>query len=80
MRLPRPVSKARILIVEDDAALAEVLDYNLSQAGHPTQVVRDGQQALREIRLLPPARGVPPATGRSGDAERPCVDADGPLG
>ena len=54
MRLPRPVGKARILIVEDDAALAEVLDYNLSQDGHQTQVVRDGQQALREIRLLPP--------------------------
>ena len=51
MRLPRPVSKARILIVEDDAALAEVLDYNLSQAGHQTQVVRDGQPIEFTLKL-----------------------------
>ncbi len=41
----------KILIVEDDASLAEVLDYNLSQEGYETQVVCDGQQGLREIRL-----------------------------
>ena len=42
--------KAHILVVEDDDALAEVLDYNLSQAGYDTAVARDGQQALRKIR------------------------------
>jgi two-component system phosphate regulon response regulator PhoB len=46
----RRAAKARILIVEDDASLAEVLDYNLSQEGYETQVARDGQQGLREIR------------------------------
>lgn len=50
----RTVGKARILIVEDDASLAEVLDYNLSQEGFETQIARDGQQGLREIRLRPP--------------------------
>jgi two-component system phosphate regulon response regulator PhoB len=48
------VGKARILIVEDDASLGEVLEYNLSQEGYQTQVARDGQQGLREIRLRPP--------------------------
>jgi len=45
------MAKANILIVEDDASLAEVLDYNLSQEGYVTKVMRDGQQGLREIRL-----------------------------
>lgn len=45
------MAKAKILIVEDDASLAEVLDYNLKQEGYQTQLARDGQQGLREIRL-----------------------------
>ncbi|MCA9230660.1 MAG: response regulator [Planctomycetales bacterium] len=48
------MSKVNILIVEDDASLAEVLDYNLSQEGYETQVARDGQQGLREVRLRCP--------------------------
>ena len=48
------MSKSRIQIVEDDTSLAEVLDYNLSQEGYETQVSRDGQQGLREIRLRLP--------------------------
>ncbi|BBO33973.1 phosphate regulon transcriptional regulatory protein PhoB [Lacipirellula parvula] len=50
----RSMAKARILIVEDDASLAEVLEYNLSQEGYDVQVARDGQQGLREIRLRCP--------------------------
>ncbi|MEM8947142.1 MAG: response regulator [Planctomycetota bacterium] len=46
--------KANILIVEDDASLAEVLDYNLSQEGYATAVARDGHQGLREMRLRCP--------------------------
>ena len=49
-----PMAKARILIIEDDASLAEVLQYNLSHEGYATQVARDGQQGLREIRLRCP--------------------------
>ena len=48
------MSKSRIHIVEDDSSLAEVLDYNLRQEGYETQVSRDGQQGLREIRLRLP--------------------------
>lgn len=48
------MAKANILIVEDDASLAEVLDYNLSQEGYATSVARDGQQGLREMRLRCP--------------------------
>jgi two-component system phosphate regulon response regulator PhoB len=54
LRTLKPVAKARILIVEDDASLAEVLDYNLSHEGYDTHIARDGQQGLREIRLRPP--------------------------
>lgn len=50
----RSMAKARILIVEDDASLAEVLEYNLSQEGYDVQVARDGQLGLREIRLRCP--------------------------
>ncbi|MAT72565.1 MAG: DNA-binding response regulator [Planctomycetaceae bacterium] len=46
--------KARILIIEDDASLSEVLDYNLRQEGYETQVARDGQTGLREVRIRPP--------------------------
>ena len=48
------MAKARILIVEDDSSLAEVLDYNLRQEGYETYVARDGQQGLREMRLRCP--------------------------
>jgi two-component system phosphate regulon response regulator PhoB len=48
------VAKGRILIVEDDPSLAEVLEYNLSQEGYDARLARDGQQGLREIRLRCP--------------------------
>jgi DNA-binding response OmpR family regulator len=48
------MAKSRIHIVEDDTSLAEVLDYNLRQEGYETQVSRDGQQGLREIRQQQP--------------------------
>ncbi len=46
--------QVNILIVEDDASLAEVLDYNLSQEGYKTHIARDGHQGLRETRLRCP--------------------------
>lgn len=48
------MAKARVLIVEDDSSLGEVLEYNLKQEGYETQLARDGQQGLREIRLRVP--------------------------
>lgn len=44
------MAKASILIIEDDASLGEVLEYNLRQEGFVTQLARDGQQGLREAR------------------------------
>lgn len=49
-----PMSKAQILIVEDDRSLAEVLDYNLRQDGYQTVVANDGQDGLRQAKLRTP--------------------------
>lgn len=46
--------KARILIIEDDRALAEVLTYNLKQAGHEVLVAHDGQNGLTQAQLKLP--------------------------
>jgi two-component system phosphate regulon response regulator PhoB len=46
--------KPRILIVEDDRSLAEVLDYNLRQDGYQTTVALDGQAGLHQAKLKPP--------------------------
>src|ERR1044071_4754056 len=48
------MTKAQILIVEDDRSLAEVLEYNLRQDGYQTVVANDGQDGLRQARLKPP--------------------------
>lgn len=48
--MPRP----RILIVEDDRALAGVLEYNLKQNGYDPVVARDGQDGLNQARHSPP--------------------------
>jgi two-component system phosphate regulon response regulator PhoB len=38
---------SKILIVEDDPALGEVLEYNFTQAGFDVQLARNGRDALR---------------------------------
>jgi two-component system phosphate regulon response regulator PhoB len=48
------MTKAQILIVEDDRSLAEVLEYNLRQNGYQTTVANDGQDGLRRARLNVP--------------------------
>lgn len=44
----------RILIVEDEADLADLLAYNLRRAGHETEVARDGRSGLAKVRELQP--------------------------
>ncbi|MFW6052190.1 MAG: response regulator [Myxococcota bacterium] len=44
----------RILVVEDERDLAELVAFNLRQAGHQATVVHDGQAALAELRRSPP--------------------------
>jgi two-component system phosphate regulon response regulator PhoB len=41
---------ARILVIEDEADLREILQYNLSQAGHTVQVAASGADGLRLAR------------------------------
>lgn len=48
------MAKGQVLIVEDDAALAEVLEYNLRREGYETRLARDGQEGLRQARLWAP--------------------------
>jgi len=39
----------KVLVVEDDHALAEVLEYNLKQAEYNVLVARDGRQGLKQV-------------------------------
>jgi two-component system phosphate regulon response regulator PhoB len=48
------MTKPRILIVEDDRSLADVLEYNLRQDGFHTTVATDGQDGLYQAKLKPP--------------------------
>jgi len=48
------MSKARILIVEDDVSLAEIVAYNIGQAGYEVMLARDGQDGLRQAQVKAP--------------------------
>jgi two-component system phosphate regulon response regulator PhoB len=45
---------ARVLVIEDEADLREVLDYNLNQEGHRVHLVSTGAEGLRVARELHP--------------------------
>ena len=44
----------RVLVVEDDPDLAEVMLMSLEQAGYPARVAHDGSAALREVERTMP--------------------------
>ncbi len=44
----------RIVVVEDEPAIAEILEYNLEQAGFEVEVIREGDLALVAIRRRVP--------------------------
>jgi DNA-binding response OmpR family regulator len=44
----------RVLVVEDDHELSEVIQYNLTRAGYEVSVIPDGSQALQELPAAPP--------------------------
>src|SRR5438132_13424187 len=48
------MSKPRILIIEDERALTEVLTYNLQREGYETLVAHDGQERLRKAQTVLP--------------------------
>jgi two-component system OmpR family response regulator len=49
------MAAGKILIVEDDQTLLEVLNYNLTKEGYPTITASDGEQALALARSERPA-------------------------
>jgi two-component system phosphate regulon response regulator PhoB len=48
------MSKKRILVVEDEADLAELLALRLTREGYEAEIARDGLAALSQIRAAPP--------------------------
>lgn len=46
--------RLRILIIEDERGLTEVLEYNLKREGYETVVAHDGQEGLRKAQTLLP--------------------------
>ncbi|MBL9124328.1 MAG: response regulator [Planctomycetaceae bacterium] len=48
------MAPARVLIIEDDRSLAEVLAYNLKQAGYEVLLARDGPEGLQQAEVKVP--------------------------
>jgi two-component system, OmpR family, alkaline phosphatase synthesis response regulator PhoP len=49
------MQKERILVVEDDDDIAELVKYNLEKEGYRTTVVSNGELALKKVRTDPPS-------------------------
>src|SRR5437762_11478973 len=48
------MTQPRILIIEDERALTDVLTYNLQREGYETIIAHDGQEGLRKAQTLLP--------------------------
>ena len=48
------MAKNKILIVEDEASLVEVLSYNLEREGYEVAIAKEGREALRKAQTLLP--------------------------
>src|SRR5438477_13129221 len=48
------MARTRILIIEDERALTDVLAYNLQREGYEPLVAHDGQEGLRKAQTLLP--------------------------
>jgi two-component system phosphate regulon response regulator PhoB len=48
------VPRTRVLVIEDERGLTEVLSYNLQREGYETVVAHDGQEGLRKAQTLLP--------------------------
>src|SRR6516225_9575054 len=49
-----PMAKLKVLIIEDERGLTDVLTYNLEREGYETIVAHDGQEGLRKAQTLLP--------------------------
>ena len=50
----KPSLNQRILVVEDQQALQALLAYNLTARGYEVTVIGDGEDALNDVKALPP--------------------------
>jgi two-component system, OmpR family, phosphate regulon response regulator PhoB len=48
------MAKTKVLVIEDDRSLAEVLSYNLKQSGYDVLVATDGQDGLLQAQIKSP--------------------------
>src|SRR5438128_471493 len=48
------MARTRILIIEDERPLTDVLTYNLLREGYEVLVAHDGQEGLRKVQTLLP--------------------------
>ena len=53
------VEKRKILVIEDDPDILEILDYNLQQEGFEVFSAEDGERGLREAAIHKPALILP---------------------
>lgn len=51
---PQQMAKAKLLIVEDDLSLTEILTYNFQRDGYEVIIARDGTEGLRKAQMLHP--------------------------
>src|SRR5260370_1662951 len=51
---PAVTPRTRVLVIEDERALTQVLTYNLQREGYETLVAHDGQEGLRKAQTLLP--------------------------
>src|SRR4029079_8058100 len=54
VRLEIPMSRSRILIIEDERNLTQALEYNFQREGYDVAVAHDGLEGLRKAQTLLP--------------------------
>src|SRR5271156_928191 len=48
------MAKSKILIVEDESSLVDVLSYNLTREGYEVVVAKEGREGLRKAQMILP--------------------------
>ena len=61
---------ANVLLIDDDAALLDVLSMAIEDAGHKVDTAADGMQALTRLRVAPPDIVI-------SDVNMPALSGDG---
>ncbi len=76
-----PLAALRILVIEDEREITDVLTYNLQREGYETIVAHDGQEGLRKAQTLLPDLIILdlmlPGADRPGSLPASCGPANG---